>query len=152
LKLRRVSVSYRNIVEKALLVLNDKLKEQKVTVRLEIPDDLPLLYCDQELLRNCLFNFITNGAQSMADGGTLTIGAVHADNMFRLSFTDQGSGIPAEDLEKIFQPYFTTKEAGIGLGLAITERIIKEHGGEITVESTVGSGTTITVSLPQQEI
>jgi signal transduction histidine kinase len=70
--------------------------------------------------------------------------------MFRLSFSDQGSGISSEDLEKIFQPYFTTKEAGIGLGLAITERIIKEHGGGIIVSSNEGRGTTFTVTLPEQ--
>ncbi len=58
----------------------------------------------------------------------------------QLTFTDQGSGISPEDIAKIFQPYFTTKDVGIGLGLAITERIIKEHGGEILVESTVGVG------------
>ena len=150
LKLRRALISYPDIVERALTVLNDKLKEQKVTVRLEIPDDLPPLYCDQELLRNCMFNFITNGAQSMPDGGILTIGAEYSEGMFRLFFTDQGTGISSEDLEKIFQPYFTTKEAGIGLGLAITERIIKEHGGEIAVSSNEGSGTTFTVTLPEK--
>lgn len=68
----------------------------------------------------------------------------------KLTFSDQGNGISPDDISKIFQPYFTTKDVGIGLGLAITERIIKEHGGEITVESMVGSGTTITVSLPLQ--
>jgi len=150
LKLRRSAVDYHDIVERALTVLNDKLKEQKVTVRLEIPDDLPLLCCDQELLRNCLFNFITNGAQSMPDGGILNVGAEYSEGMFRLFFTDQGTGISSEDLEKIFQPYFTTKEAGIGLGLAITERIIKEHGGEIAVSSAEGRGTTFTVTLPEK--
>lgn len=150
LKLRRANVSYLEIVNRALMVLNDKLKEQKVTVRTEIPDDLPAIYCDQELIRNCLFNFITNGAQAMPDGGVLTLGAEHSAAIFRLSFTDQGSGIPPEDMDKIFQPYFTTKEAGIGLGLAITERIIREHGGEIEVSSSVGSGTTITVTLPDK--
>jgi signal transduction histidine kinase len=68
----------------------------------------------------------------------------------RLSFADQGSGISPEDLDKIFQPYFTTKDVGIGLGLAITERIIKEHGGEIQVASIRGTGTTFTVLLPLQ--
>jgi signal transduction histidine kinase len=149
LKLRRSVASYEDIVNRALTVLGDKLKEQQVSVRLEIPPDLPPITCDQELLRNCLFNFITNAAQSMPDGGTVTVGATFADGMFRLTFRDEGAGIAEEDLEKIFQPYFTTKEAGIGLGLAITERIIKEHGGEIVVVSSPGAGTTFTVQLPQ---
>jgi signal transduction histidine kinase len=87
----------------------------------------------------------------MPDGGEITIGASFSDGFFRLTFSDQGSGITAEDMEKIFQPYFTTKEAGIGLGLAITERIIKEHGGRIVVESRPGVGTTFTVMLPKED-
>ncbi len=148
LKLRRTHVAYANIIDRALMVLQEKLSEQKVEVKVDLAPDLPPLYCDQELIRNCLFNFITNGSQAMPQGGSLTLGASFADDTFRLTFSDQGSGIPPEDLEKIFQPYFTTKEAGIGLGLAITERIIREHGGRIEVESRTGEGTTITVLLP----
>lgn len=147
LKLRKSQVEYRKIVDRALMVLADKLKEMKVEVSIEIPEDLPLLNCDPELFRNCLFNFITNAAQSMQNGGRLTIAASCDDEKFSLTFSDQGQGIPDEELEKIFQPYFTTKEAGIGLGLAITERIIKEHGGEILVESSE-AGTRFTVLMP----
>jgi signal transduction histidine kinase len=105
---------------------------------------------DQEMMRNCLFNFITNGAQAMPEGGKIYLGASfdRESNSFRLTFADEGTGIQAEDMEKIFQPYFTTKKAGIGLGLAITERIVKEHGGEIWVESGKDKGTTFTVVLP----
>jgi len=118
----------------------------------EIPADLPPMQADQELLRNCLLNFITNAAQAMHDGGRITLGASYdrVTETFRLTCTDQGAGIAPEELDKIFQPYFTTKEAGIGLGLAITERIVREHGGEIIVASTPGEGTTFTVVLPQK--
>ncbi len=107
---------------------------------------------DQELMRNCLVNFINNAAQAMPQGGTITLGAGYDRDggLFRLTFADMGQGISAEDMEKIFQPYFTTKEAGIGLGLAITERIVKEHGGEILVDSNPGEGTTFTVVLPMR--
>jgi nitrogen fixation/metabolism regulation signal transduction histidine kinase len=148
LKLRRTHVAYADIIDRALTVLREKLNEQKVAVRMELDPELPPVYCDQELIRNCLFNFITNGAQAMPQGGTITLGASFRDSFFRLTFADQGTGIAPEDLEKIFQPYFTTKEAGIGLGLAITDRIIREHGGRIEVESTPGAGTVITVLLP----
>ena len=108
---------------------------------------------DQELLRNCILNFINNAAQAMNDGGTIRLGAAldKSANRVRLTFADQGSGIQQEDIAKIFQPYFTTKDVGIGLGLAITERIINEHGGEVLVESRPGEGTKFTVVLPLQQ-
>lgn len=150
LKIRPTEVSYSELLDKALPVLLDKLDEQRITIRREIPEGLPNMKVDAELLRNCIFNFITNAAQSMADGGEITLGASFSpdERLFRLSFSDQGTGISPEEMEKIFQPYFTTKEAGIGLGLAITERIVREHGGNIAVESEQGKGTTFTVSIP----
>jgi hypothetical protein len=86
----------------------------------------------------------------MPDGGELTVSASFAEGVFRLTFTDRGTGIAPTDMDKIFLTYFSTKEAGIGLGLAITERIIKEHGGEIHVESQPGAGTTFTVIMPKE--
>ncbi|NTW88394.1 MAG: HAMP domain-containing protein [Desulfobulbaceae bacterium] len=148
LKLRRTQVVYPELLGKVLPVLQDRLTEQHVVVNMQIPADLPQLWIDGELFRNCILNFITNASQAMPDGGTITLGARVETGEIKLTFTDQGSGISQDDICKIFQPYFTTKDVGIGLGLAITERIIKEHSGRIEVESTVGTGTTITVSLP----
>lgn len=153
LKLRLHEVHYPELIAKAMPLLQDKLNEQHIEVVEDIPADLPPMQVDPELMRNCLFNFITNAAQAMPDGGKITLGAafVAGENRFRLTFTDQGSGIAPNDIDKIFQPYFTTKEAGIGLGLAITERIIKEHGGEMVVESQLGNGTTFTIILPMKK-
>lgn len=153
LKLRKALVSYPEMIAKALPLLQDKLAEQRIEVVMDLAPDLPPLMADRELLRNCLFNFITNAAQAMPDGGKMTLGAEYdtSSETFQLTFSDQGEGIGTEDLQKIFQPYFTTKEAGIGLGLAITERIIREHGGEIRVESKIGKGTTFTVVLPTKK-
>jgi signal transduction histidine kinase len=148
LKLRRVQISYQELLAKVLPVLQGRLTEQQLTVEQQLPTDLPPLYVDQELLRNCILNFINNAAQAMPEGGVITLSAEKIDHKIRLTFADQGSGISPDDLDKIFQPYFTTKDVGIGLGLAITERIIKEHGGEIQVTSTLGSGTNFTVLLP----
>lgn len=150
LKLRRTQVIYRELLAKVLPVLQDRLTEQHITAIQQIPSDLPPLWIDGELFRNCILNFVTNASQAMPDGGTITLGALLDGGQVKLTFRDQGSGISPDDIGKIFQPYFTTKDVGIGLGLAITERIIKEHGGGIEVESTVGAGTTITVSLPLQ--
>ncbi len=152
LKLRRVLVPYDEIISKVLPLISDRMAEQHIRVELNIGPDLPPLWVDQELIRNCIINFLTNATQAMDDGGVITLGA-STDREKRqacLTFTDQGSGIREEDIPKIFQPYFTTKDVGIGLGLAITERIIKEHGGEILVQSRSGEGTTFTVLLPLQ--
>ena len=152
LKLRVSSLSYPELIAKVLPLLQDKLAEQRIKVVTELAPDLPPMQADAELLRNCLINFITNAAQAMPEGGSITLGASYdpETELFHLAFADQGEGIAAEDTPKIFQPYFTTKEAGIGLGLAITERIVREHGGEILVESALGKGTTFTVVLPMQ--
>ena len=152
LKLRRTQVVYPELLAKVLPVLQDRLTEHHTVVEQQIPADLPPLWIDGELFRNCILNFITNASQAMPGGGTVTLGARLEEDQVKLTFADQGSGISPDDISKIFQPYFTTKDVGIGLGLAITERIIKEHGGRIDVVSTVGSGTTITVSLPLQPI
>ncbi len=150
LKLRRTKVVYRELLGKVLPVLESRLTEQHIVVDLRIPADLPPLWIDGELFRNCILNFVMNASQAMPDGGTITLGATVEPERLKLTFSDQGSGITPDDIGKIFQPYFTTKDVGIGLGLAITERIIKEHGGEIEVGSTPGAGTTFTVSLPLQ--
>ncbi|HWI41804.1 MAG TPA: ATP-binding protein, partial [Verrucomicrobiae bacterium] len=152
LKLRPAPVSYGELVGRVLPILAEKLGEQRIRVETEIPGDLPRMQADPELLRNCLFNFLINAGDAMPDGGVVTLGASYdtESGMFALTFRDHGKGIEPEDLPRIFQPYFTTKEAGIGLGLAITERIIREHGGSISVESTPGQGTVFTVSLPQR--
>jgi signal transduction histidine kinase len=150
LKLRKSRFSYPDMITKALPLLQDKLTEQRIEIIMKLSPDLPPMDADRELLRNCLFNFITNAAQAMPEGGIIALGADYdtGTESFLLTFADQGGGIAPEEMPKIFQPYFTTKEAGIGLGLAITERIIREHGGEILVESEPGKGTTFSVVLP----
>jgi signal transduction histidine kinase len=153
LKLRPVSISYDELLGKVLPLLDETLHEQRIEIKKDAAPDLPLLHVDQELMRNCMVNLITNASQAMPHGGTITLGAGFdaGSDRILLTFTDQGVGIKPEDITRISQPYFTTKEAGIGLGLAITERIVKEHGGEIRVESVVGEGTVFTLALPLRQ-
>ena len=148
LKIRHAYVTYGDVLAKVLPLLEERLAEQRIVLKQDVPEDLPPLWVDQELLRNCILNFINNAAQAMPEGGSITLGAKFDQHWIRLTFADQGRGIAAEDLAKIFKPYFTTKDVGIGLGLAITERIVKEHGGTIHVDSVQGEGTTFTVALP----
>ncbi|MDD3294970.1 MAG: ATP-binding protein [Geobacteraceae bacterium] len=158
LKLRLSSLSCGELLEKVLPALKDRLEEQRITLAFEIQEGLPELQADPELIRTCLMNLITNAAQSMPEGGKITLGASFDPELrlFRITCADEGKGISPEDMDRITQPYFTTKEAGIGLGLAITERIVTEHGGKLEVDSTVGKGSLFSLILPgpgkEQEI
>jgi signal transduction histidine kinase len=150
LKLRISMISCDELIDRALPLLQERLTEQRIEVIREPAPGLPPLEADPELLRTCIINLITNAAQAMPNGGRITLGVRFdpAEHLFRISCADEGAGIKPEDIPKISQPYFTTKEAGIGLGLAITERIIKEHGGRLEVESVVGEGTVFAIILP----
>lgn len=124
-------------------------------VRLELHlDELPAITGDPEKLRQVFLNLLLNGIQATGEGGAVSVqGALLPQSgndpaFVELSFADSGEGIPRENLEKIFTPFFTTKGGGTGLGLAITQRIVEGHGGTVIVESEPGHGTTFRVKLP----
>lgn len=115
--------------------------------------DLPKVCLDGDQMRQVAINLILNAGGAMPNGGTLTVTTEKAGaDRINIIFSDNGCGIPAEDLEKIFEPFYTTKERGTGLGLAITRQIIEQHSGEIHFESQQSIGTTITVTLPVEHI
>jgi two-component system NtrC family sensor kinase len=120
-----------------------------VTIRTEFAPDLPKIHLDGDQMRQVAINLILNAGGAMPDGGTLTIRSEAVDpGHVRMVFSDSGCGIPAENLEKIFEPFYTTKERGTGLGLAITRQIIEHHHGEIRISSDPETGTIVTVTLP----
>ena len=104
------------------------------------------------MLRRVLVNLVLNAVQAMPKGGELTINTTKAHDSALITIQDTGAGIPAENLEKIFNPFFTTKAQGQGLGLAICKRLVEAQGGEITVTSDVGKGSTFTVKLRRKEV
>jgi signal transduction histidine kinase len=111
-------------------------------------DHAPPAGCDISQIKQALLNLLVNAMDATAEGGTITVTTEPADHRMRISVRDTGAGIPQGEIEKIFKPFYTTKTRGAGLGLAIVERIVKEHGGEIRIESAVGKGTTFTLELP----
>ena len=120
-----------------------------VTIRTSFDRNLPQILLDGDQLRQVAINLILNAGGAMPDGGELLVATTPGpDNTVRVIFSDTGSGIPQESLEKIFEPFYTTKARGTGLGLAITRQIIEMHHGTITIESEPGHGTTVTVTLP----
>jgi two-component system sensor histidine kinase HydH len=119
-----------------------------VKVELAMADDLPLVEADQDKLIQVFLNLFLNSIQAMEDGGRLDISITVQDGNIVFTITDTGSGISKGDLPRIFDPYFTTKPEGTGLGLAMSMKIIEEHGGTITFQSEEAVGTSIVVSLP----
>ncbi|MEE8413722.1 MAG: ATP-binding protein, partial [Dehalococcoidales bacterium] len=114
----------------------------------KLDTDLPEVEVDKDQIRQVLMNLLTNGVQSMPEGGRLTVAAGQKDGFLEVKIADTGQGIPGETLGKIFDPLFTTKAKGIGLGLAVCKAIIERHQGHIEVESEVGQGTVFTLKLP----
>ena len=119
-----------------------------ITLQTEIPLDLPLLKIDPERLTQAFINIMKNGMQAMGQGGTLRIETKSLKESVEVIISDSGPGIPPEQMEKIFNYYYTTKEKGVGLGLPIAHRIIEAHDGQLKIESRVGSGTRVMVTLP----
>ena len=123
-------------------------KAANIDIRSYIPGDLPAVPLHKEMFRQALLNLLLNAEQAMPDGGQITLQAiVEPGPSVCLSLIDTGKGIPPETLDKIFEPFFSTKSTGSGLGLPTTKRIIEAHGGEISVQSEVGKGTKFTVRL-----
>lgn len=110
--------------------------------------ELPHIWADGQQLQQVFRNLIVNAYQAMPEGGTLYITTAREGKYVEVSFRDTGVGIPPAYLERLFEPLFTTKERGTGLGLVISRGIVERHQGTIEVESLVGQGTTFTVRLP----
>jgi len=117
-------------------------------VEQEMRSDLPLLELDREQMKQAFYNIIKNSFEAMKRRGILRIRTDRDDTHVLVSFSDTGGGISAENLSRIFEPYFTTKATGTGLGLLIVRRIVREHGGELSIESSEGEGITLTMRLP----
>lgn len=131
-----------------LLIRNEALKN-RVTIIEDYEKDTPEALIDHSQLRQVLLNLFVNAIQAMPEGGKISARIVQPDNeRIRISISDTGQGIPPENIEKIFSPFFTTKPTGTGLGLSIVSRIIREYNGTIMVRSQIGEGTTFTVELP----
>jgi two-component system, sporulation sensor kinase E len=145
------SMQVNDLIEETARFLQPELDQQRVELKLELRRDTPALLLDATQMKQAFHNLIRNGIQAMPQGGKMTVSSVFNDFEVRISFTDTGKGISAEAMSSLFQPFFTTKKTGTGLGLLIVRRIIREHGGEIDIGSTAGQGTRVTLLLPLVE-
>lgn len=134
------------ILKETLTVLNPELQDRKVLVDVEAPEDLPTVWVDRNNVKQAFFNIVRNAMQAMPDGGVLRILFASDDKKVSVAFKDSGTGIPPERMASLFEPFQTSKSSGTGMGLMIVQRIMRDHGGDITIDSTP-KGTTFILSF-----
>jgi signal transduction histidine kinase len=136
-----------SLIDDVLALVLAKAEKDNVEIikRYEV---LPRLSLDPELIKTCIFNVVLNAFQAMPHGGKLTVSTKVSDSKATISFEDTGGGVSKENISKVFDPFFSTKETGIGLGLALTRRVVEEHGGKVDFQSVEGKGSAIIMSFP----
>jgi len=147
----RLEVQPENInalVQESVAFLENEIRDRNILVEQELRSDLPLVEVDRNQLKQAFYNVIKNAFQAMQQDGLLRIRTDLENDWATITFADTGGGISQESMSKIFEPYFTTKASGTGLGLLIVRRIVQEHGGEIDLVSDEGKGLVFTIRLP----
>ena len=128
-----------------------EMADRKVWVEFDLPADLPPIRADEGQMRQLFFNLIKNAAEAMSGGGVVKVDMAASDRMVAVTIRDTGVGIEPSKISAVFDPYYTTKQHGSGLGMMIVQRIVRDHGGEIEIRSERGRGTAITVYLPRED-
>ena len=136
------------LVTKIVEFVRLEIEQSHILCLLELDEDLPKILMDERYMKQAILNLVTNARAAMPDGGVFTIATNRLENEIQILICDTGIGINKENLTKIFDPYFTTKETGTGLGLTQVYKIIREHQGEISVDSAPGEGTEFEIILP----
>ncbi|MEY2438999.1 MAG: hypothetical protein QOI34_384 [Verrucomicrobiota bacterium] len=139
------------VVEEAVRFFGPEIKDRDIVVEQELRSDLPSLQIDRDQMKQAFYNVMKNSLEAMKRRGILRIRTGMDDTHVTVSFADTGGGISAENLSRVYEPYFTTKPSGTGLGLLIVRRIVREHGGEIAIQSSEGRGLTLTIRLPYRD-
>jgi signal transduction histidine kinase len=148
LKLRLDKTDPAAVIDAAIEELGRHHPPYAVNVHRNYSPDVPRISADAELLQRVVYNLLSNAAQATPDGGTVTVKTRVLNGTVEIAVIDRGKGIEKQHLENIFNPFFTTKSEGVGLGLAIVSKIVDEHGGRISVESQPGEGSVFRVHLP----
>jgi two-component system, sporulation sensor kinase E len=137
------------LVKESMRFLEPEIKDRGISLTLELRSALPPLQLDSDQIKQAFYNVVKNASQATSPGGSITVRSDLSDEHVSVIFTDTGEGISASEMSDVFQPYFTTKKSGTGLGLLIIRRIIREHGGDIKISSEEGKSTSVTISLPR---
>ena len=139
------------IIQKNITFLSAQIAENRYAIETDFDGDAPAIPVDANMLYQAFLNILINAMQAMPDGGKISIRLRAAGPAVSVTFADNGEGVPAELLDKIWDPFYTTKEKGTGLGLGIVKNIIKAHGGRTSIDNRPGGGATVTVTIPIQQ-
>jgi nitrogen fixation/metabolism regulation signal transduction histidine kinase len=145
LNIRKTDIG--GIIEDVLELVSAKAREGNISI-VKKYKILPDLFVDPDFIKTCIYNIVINAFEAMPDGGTITVSTDRSSSMFLLSIDDTGSGVSEVQTSKIFEPYFSTKSKGLGLGLSLTKKIIEEHGGKVLFERKKTLGSIFTILLP----
>jgi two-component system, sporulation sensor kinase E len=146
--LRLEEVKIEDIMEELISLLSPEFRKNKIEIKKDYLPYIPSILLDRSQIKQAFLNIFKNSIEAMPNGGMIYISTFLKRDRLEIKIRDEGIGVPESKLYRMFEPYFTTKERGSGLGLMITYRIIKAHGGEIKVKSKVGEGTEMTVVIP----
>ena len=138
------------VLEEVLGVVEEELTDRGIDVEVEIGSEPPIVQADKNQMKQVFFNLIKNGMEAMQPGGLLKVKTRSDEERIFMQIGDSGNGISQENLSKVFQPYHTTKKEGSGLGLMIVQRIMREHGGQVGLDSQEGVGTVVTLEFPKR--
>jgi signal transduction histidine kinase len=139
----------KEIISRNLGFLQPQLEKEGIEVHHNLDEKVLPLRADPNLLYRCFLNLFVNAIQAMKNGGVLSVNVTEDEETYQVVIADTGEGIDEENLGKIFNPFFSTKDQGSGLGLAIVRSIIESHGGSIRIQSAAGEGTRVAVNLPR---
>ncbi len=147
-KPEKTNVQICEIMESTCMLTENYFQEKHISLYKEFGTDIPKMLVDSTQMKQVFLNILMNAVESMPDGGDLTVKIKITDESIKIDMIDTGKGMSEEALQNIFDPFYTTKSHGTGVGMAVSLKIIEDHGGNINVESELGKGTTISLSLP----
>jgi signal transduction histidine kinase len=147
----RFQCRIQDVIAKNINFLSTQIQENGCTVSTHFEENLPLIHADADMLYQAFLNILINAMQAMPNGGGIDIQVKSSNNNLWVAFKDQGGGVPKQAEEKIWDPFFTTKDKGTGLGLGIVKNIIEAHGGQIRIDNLPEGGARVSLRLPIQE-
>jgi two-component system sensor histidine kinase HydH len=152
--IQKKPTSLQSLIQHSLKMIERQASAKEIQILSHLPSEMKEIDLDPDGINQVLLNLYLNAIEAMEQGGTLSVSLSSEESSpwVKIIVSDTGTGISKEDLEHIFDPYFTTKQTGTGLGLAIVHKIVEAHRGEVKAESEVGRGTTVSVLLPVKEI